>query len=63
MLKQIDGSLGDKTPKKAKLFQLNLSFQEKLKTLMLLETEIIDLSPEEGLVEEIELADSYKEGI
>ncbi len=63
MLKQIDVSLSDEIPKKAMLLQLNLSLQEKLETLMLLDTEIIDLTPEAGLVEEIELVDSNKQGI
>ena len=63
ILNQIDGALPAVTPDSAKLSQLKLSLQEKLETLKLLDAEIVELTPEEGLVEEIEQADGYKEGV
>ena len=46
-----------------KLSWLNLSLQEKLDTLKLLDGEIIELVGESEVVVEIERADSFKEGI
>lgn len=63
ILNQIDGALAAATPDNAKLSQLKLSLQEKLETLKRLDDEIVELTPEDGLVEEIEQADSYKEGV
>ena len=63
ILNQIDGTLAAATPDNAKLSQLKLSLQEKLETLKRLDNEIMELTPEDGLVEEIEQADSYKEGV
>ena len=36
---------------------------EKLETLKLLDSEIVELTPEEGLEDEIEQADGYKENV
>ena len=63
MLTQVEGLLAASTPDVARLSQLKLSLQEKLETLKLLDGEIIDLIEEDHLVEEIEQADGFKEGI
>ena len=47
----------------SKLTQLKLSLQEKLKTLRQLDSEILDLTEEDHLVDEIEQADIFKEEI
>ena len=47
----------------AKLAQLKLTLTEKLETLRRLDQEILDLTKEDGLEDEIEQADSYKEGV
>ena len=47
------------TTNTSKLTQLKLSLQEKLKTLMQLDSEILDLTEEDPLVDEIEQADNY----
>ena len=47
----------------SKLSQLKLSLQEKLEVLRQLDAEILELTDEEGLVDEIEQADLFKEGI
>ena len=47
----------------SKLTQLKLSLQEKLKTLRQLDSEILDLTGEDNLVDEIEQADIFKEEI
>ena len=44
-----------------KLTQLKLSLQEKLETLRQLDSEILDLTEEDHLVDEIEQADIFKE--
>ena len=46
-----------------KLAQLKLSLHEKLETLKQLDSEVVDLTPEEGLDEEIEQADDYKDNV
>ena len=63
MLTQVEGLLAASTTDVARLSQLKLSLQEKLETLKLLDGEIIDLIEEDHLVEEIEQADGFKEGI
>ena len=47
----------------SKLLRLKLSLEEKLGTLKTLDGEILDLTKEDDLGDEIEQADSYKEGI
>ena len=47
----------------SKLAQLKLSLQEKLEVLRQLDGEILELTEEDGLVDEIEQADLFKEGI
>ena len=47
----------------SKLLRLKLSLEEKLHTLKTLDGEILDLTTEDDLSDEIEQADSYKEGI
>ena len=46
-----------------KLAQLKLSLHEKLETLKQLDSGIVDPTPEDGLDEEIEQADGYKDGV
>ncbi len=45
------------------LSQLKLSLHEKLETLKQLDSEVVDLTPEEGLDEEIEQAYGYKDNV
>ena len=47
----------------SKLLRLKLSLEEKLGTLKTLDSEILDLTKEDDLGDEIEQADAYKEGI
>ena len=47
----------------SKLTQLKLSLQEKLETLRQLDREILDLTEEDRLVDEIEQVDIFEEGI
>ena len=47
----------------SKLLRLKLSLEEKLDTLKTLDGEILELTKEDDLGDEIEQADSYKEGI
>ena len=54
LLNQIDAILGDTRPDSNKLA---LSLNEKLETLKLLDSKIVELTPEEELVKEIEQAD------
>ena len=61
LLNQIDAILGDTHPDSDRLALLKL--KEKLETLKLLVSEIVELTPEEGLVKEIEQADEYKENV
>jgi hypothetical protein len=63
LLNQIDAILGDTHPDSDRLALLKLSLKEKLETLKLLVSEIVELTPEEGLVKEIEQADEYKENV
>ena len=63
LLNQIDGALGATPTDSDKLAQLKLSLQEKLETLKQLDSEIVDLTPEDGLEEEIEQADGYKDNV
>ncbi len=63
MLHQVDGLLTAPTPDKSRLRTLNLSLQEKLETLKVLDGEVLDLVEEESLADEIEQADLFKEGI
>ena len=61
MLNQTDAILADGMPDVSKLSQLMLSLQEKLKTIQLIDGEILDLTKE--VATEIEQADSFTEGI
>lgn len=63
LLNQIDAILGDDDPDGDKLALLKLSLREKLETLKQLDSEIVELTPEEELVREIEQADEYKENV
>ena len=47
----------------SKLTQLKLSLQEKLQTLRLLDSEMLDLTEEDHLVDEMEQTDIFKEEI
>ena len=47
----------------SKLLRIKLSLEEKLGTLKTLDSEILDLTKEDDLGDEIEQADSFKEGI
>ena len=50
-------------PDTSKLAQLRLSLQEKLEVLKRLDGEILELTGEDDLVDEIEQADLFKEGV
>ena len=63
MLRQSDELLAVAPPDTVKLSQLKLSLEEKLGTLKQLDGEIVELTDEEHLIEEIEQADGFKEGI
>lgn len=63
ILFQIDALLGEGCPDLSKLSKLMLSFQEKLKTLKLLDGEMLDLIQEVELTSEIEHANAFKIGI
>ena len=63
LLSQIDTALTAPATDSDKLSQLKLSLHEKLETLKLLDSEIVELTPEEGLEDEIEQADGYKENV
>ena len=52
LLNQIDAILVDVHPDGDKLTLLKLSLKEKLETLKLLDSEIVELTPEEELVRE-----------
>ena len=63
LLNQTDAILADAHPDSDRLALLKLSLTEKLETLKLLDSEIVELIPEEELVREIEQADEYKENV
>ena len=63
LLNQIDTALTAPATDSDKLSQLKLSLHKKLETLKLLDSEIVELTPEEGLEDEIEQADGYKEKV
>lgn len=63
MMRQIDELLADTTPQEQRLAQLKLSLEEKLQTLKLLDTEMLQLLKEEELDAEIQQADEYKDQI
>ena len=62
LLNQIDTALTAPTTDSDKLSQLKLSLHEKLEKLKLLDSEIVELTPE-GMEDEIEQADEYKENM
>jgi DNA-binding MltR family transcriptional regulator len=51
------------TPDLDKLSQLKLSLEEKLETLKISDTEILGMVDDRDMVEEIEQADEFKEGM
>ena len=53
----------DRPSDTSKLLTLKLNLQEKLETLKLLDGQIVELTEESELEDEIEQADSFKEGI
>lgn len=63
MLKEVDTAIGTPSVDCDRLSQLKLSLDEKLQTLKSLDTEIVELVPEEELDKEIEQADGYKHSI
>ena len=62
LLNQIDTALSALSTDSDRLSQLKLSLHKKLETLKLLDLEIVELTPE-GLKNEIEQADGYKENV
>ena len=60
---QIDGTLSADSLDQDQLRLLNSSLSTKLTKLTDLDTEIVELTPEEGFEEEIVRADEYTEGI
>lgn len=62
-LTKVDDALAAETADKAKLSQLKLTLEEKLGTLKLLDSKIVELTEEDVLAAEIEQADDYKSGI
>ena len=63
MLNRIDELLTAKEVDKDQLAQLKLSLTEKLDTLKQLDGEILDLTEEGDLDDEIQQADTYKDNI
>ena len=59
MLTQVEESLATSPPNVVRLSQLKFSLQEKLETLKLQDREIVDLTEESHLADEIEQADGY----
>ena len=62
LLNQVDGALAV-TPTDDTLAQLKLSLHEKLEILKQLDSEVVDLTPEERLDEDIEQAEDYKDNV
>ena len=58
-----DALVADTAPDEARLLQLKLSLEEKLGTLKLLDSEIVELIDGDALATEIEEADDYKSEI
>ena len=63
MLRELDELLAADTLKKARLAQLKLSLQEKLDTLKQIDGEIIELTEEGDLENEIQQADTFKDSV
>ena len=63
ILSRIDVALGNAMPESDQLSQLRLSLSKKLETLKLLDSEIIELTEDDDLVDEIDQADGYKENV
>jgi len=63
LLTRIDAALAATPTDSDQLSQLKFCLKEKLETLKLLDAEIVELTPEEELVEEIEQTDEYKENV
>ena len=63
ILNQVDTTLTESAIDIDKLAQMKLSLAEKLDTLKLLDGEIVELTEEDDLVNEIEQADGYKESV
>ena len=62
-LTKVNDALAAETADEAKLSQLKLTLEEKLGTLKLLDSEIVELTEEDALATEIERADDYKSEI
>ena len=62
-LTKVNDALAAETADEAKLSQLKLTLEEKLGTLKLLDSEIVELTEEDSLTTEIEQADDYKSEI
>lgn len=58
-----EAQLSSTVPDVDKLSQLKLTLSEKLETLKILDTEILDMVDEGDMVNEIEQADEFKEGV
>ena len=56
----IDTVLADKTPGPVRMAQLKASLEEKLGTITRLDSEILDLTEDDGLEDEIQEADEFK---
>ena len=63
-VRQVTELLGTDSPDRDRLALLRMTLKEKLDTIKSLDAEIVDLIEDEGeLAEEIEQADTYKEGL
>ena len=63
ILGQVTSALDDTPPNAHRLSLLKLTLTEKLETIKGLDAEIVEITPEEGLEEEIRQSDEYKERI
>ena len=63
MLTQVNKSLKADKVDLVKLAQLKLSLQEKLDTLKQFDSEVLELTEDDGVEAEIQNADEYKDGI
>ena len=63
LLNQVDSALAATPTDNDTLAQLKLSLHEKLETLKQQDSEVVDLTPEERLDEDIEQAEDYKDNV
>ena len=61
MIAKVDELLAEESPNASRLSQLKMSLQEKLDVLKQLDGEMLELVDEEGLAEDIEQSDEFKE--